>query len=140
MRPGILRDAIRYSLCGFAVVATDYGTFFLLSSGLGWSPLAAQAVCRPAGGLVSFALNRAWTFRDRRGLALRVQFVRFWVVWASAYVLALTAVGLYTRLMPDHPALAKMCADATVAVVSFTLQRQWTFARTGAAPDPERAG
>ena len=134
LRPGVLRDAVRYALCGVAVGAGDYGTFFLLSSGLGWSALAAQSVCRPVGGLVSFVLNRAWTFRDRRGVPLRVQFGRFWIVWASAYVLALTAVGLYARLMPGRPALAKLCADATVVVVSFTLQRQWTFARARAAP------
>lgn len=129
VRSGVLRDVVRYSLCGLAVGASDYGTFFLLSSGLGWSALAAQSVCRPVGGLVSFLLNRFWTFRHRRGVPLRVQFGRFWIVWASAYVLALTAVGLYARLMPDHPAIAKLCADATVSVVTFTLQRQWTFAR-----------
>lgn len=127
--PGVLREALRFSLCGLAVGASDYTTFFILRAGFDWSVLAAQSVCRPVGGLVSFVLNRAWTFRHRRGVSLHVQFGRFWVVWASAYVMALAFVWVYARLMPGHPTLAKVCADGTVAAVTFLLQRQWTFAK-----------
>ena len=128
-RPALLRDAWRYGVCGVGAALTDYTTFLLLVRGAEWSPVAAQALSRPAGGLVSFAANRLWTFRHRRGHAVHVQFVRFWTVWAGCYALALAALAFYLWLLPDRcpRVVAKMCADTTVGIVTFLLQRHWTF-------------
>ena len=128
-RPAVWRDAWRYAICGVGAALTDYTTFLLLVHGAAWSPVAAQALSRPAGGLASFTANRLWTFRHRRGHAPHVQFLRFWTVWAVCYGLALAALALYLRLLPERwPRLvAKICADSTMGIVNFLLQRHWTF-------------
>ena len=128
-RPAVVRDALRYSICGAGAGLTDYTTFLLLTHAAGWSPVGGQALSRPAGGLVSFAANRLWTFRHRRGHAVHVQFLRYWTVWAVCYGLALAALEFYLWVLPDNcPRLAaKVCADSTLGIITFLLQRHWTF-------------
>lgn len=127
-QPGLWRDVLRYATCGLAAGGTDYLTYLALTWGADWNAVAAQAVARPAGGLVSFLANRFYTFRHRQGAALPVQFARFWVVWAVSYGLALAAIAGYDALFHGRRVPAKICADATVVIVTFLLQRHWTFA------------
>ena len=132
MRPAIIRDAIRYATCGAAAGLSDYGTFLLLTWAFDWGPVPAQAVCRVVGGLVGFVLNRQWTFRHRIGARpVYVQFLRYGTVWGLSYILALGATAGYAWLWHGRRWPAKLCADATVAVMTFLMQRHWTFAGRG---------
>ncbi len=123
----LLHDAARYALCGAAAGGADYATFLLLHHRAGWAVVAAQAVSRPVGGLVSFAANRLWTFRGRTRHRLHVQFTRYGVVWTLSYGLSLLAIAGFARLLPGHGLLAKVTADAAVGLLTFLAQRHWTF-------------
>ena len=133
------RDFVRYGICGIGAVAADYATFGLLTRAAGWGPVAAQMLSRPAGGVVSFLANRFWTFRDRKGAALPVQFVRYAVVWTAAYGLSVAAVWAYSKLIPDQPFAAKVLADGTVVLFSFLANRHWTFRAAAPAGGGERS-
>ena len=65
------RQFLLYCLCGGTGVCTDYAVFHLLL-GVQISPQPANAAGYVAGTLISFALNRAFTFnmRDQTGKRL----------------------------------------------------------------------
>lgn len=123
-------DFWRYAICGAVAVAVDYSIWWLLSVRAEWWTVAAQAISRPAGGLVSFAGNRLWTWRRRRAFSLGKQFARFWLVWAGLYVLAAAATWALSDVLPDEPRgrfLAKALADGATALIGFLFQRTLTF-------------
>ncbi len=121
------RDAVRYGITGTGAVVVDYLTFIGLAHGAGVSAPAAQAVSRAAGGLASFAGHRFWTFRHRVGPGMAGPFVRFWLVWGGMYGLSIGAIALAVRWIPEGPVRAKVLADVSVGVLTFVVQRHWTF-------------
>lgn len=135
------RDLYRYALCGAGAVAADYGAFGLLTREGGLPLPLAEAISRPCGGLVSFVLNRQWTFRDRRSRPLGAQMLRYAAVWSGMYLAAVALVGLFdlglknTSLGPEYARwAAKISADGAAAFAGFLLNRQWTFR---SAPETE---
>ncbi len=136
-------DFMRYALCGVIAVAVDYGVFGVLTRALDWGAVAAQSVSRPCGGVVSFILNRLWTFRGRGSAAAHVQAVRFAIVWVAMYGWSLLLVWLFERLLLDAGMapliarwLAKLGGDGIAAVTGFTANRLWTFGGTRAKTSP----
>ncbi len=123
-------DFWRYAICGAAAVAADYTIWWLLNVRAEWWTVAAQAVSRPAGGLISFLGNRLWTWRRRREFTLGKQFRRFWIVWIGLFLLAAAAVWWLSSVFPDEPRgrfFAKVLADGSAAFLGFLLQRTLTF-------------
>ncbi len=120
-------DLWRYVLCGAAATATDYAVWGTLVACAKWPVAIAVLVSRPAGGLVSFAGNRWWTWRRRRALGGFRQFQRFWMVWAGGYVVTAIAAFFYARALPDDPFIAKIAADLTAGGFGFLAQRAFTF-------------
>ena len=129
-----LRDLARYAACGMGAIIVDYATFGILCRGRALSPVLAQAVSRPCGGIVGFLLNRNWTFRGRNAHRMHVQFLRFTAVWIAMYGFSLALVWLLNRTFVDGelPAwavkwISKIGADGVAALTGFLLNRFWTF-------------
>ncbi len=57
--------ALKFGTVGIANTALDVGIFSVLTLAVGLQAPAANVVSYSAGIALSFALNRAWTFRDR---------------------------------------------------------------------------
>ena len=142
---GFVMDFMRYALCGVIAVAVDYGVFGALTRALDWGAVAAQSVSRPCGGVVSFILNRMWTFRGRGSAAAHVQALRFALVWIAMYGWSLVLVWLFDRLLRDAGVglflarwLAKLGGDGIAALTGFTANRFWTFGgRRASASDAD---
>lgn len=120
----------RFLLSGAAAGTTDFLLFTWLSRNAGWPLLACHLVSRPAGGTVSFTLNKLWTFgrRDARGTGR--QALRYALLWGGTYLLSTALLALYRGVLPDHRSsdlLAKFAAEATTGVLSFLTQRFWVF-------------
>ena len=131
---GFIADFMRYAVCGVAAVAVDYSVFGALSRAFSWGAVAAQAVSRPCGGIVSFILNRQWTFRGRGSAAIHTQMIRFAAVWITMYGWSLLLVWMLNHLALDMGIgvtlskwLAKMGGDGVAALTGFLLNRFWTF-------------
>ena len=57
--------ALKFGLVGIANTGLDVALFTALTYGAGVRAVPANVVSYSAGILLSFAFNRAWTFRDR---------------------------------------------------------------------------
>jgi len=115
---------ILYCVCGGMGVSTDYLVYFLsLKAGLWYQ--GANLLGYLAGTLVSFALNRIFTFgmRDRvlqrLALFLGVATLGF---GASAIMLWLLVQQLHV-----DPRIAKLLTLPVVVVLQFGLNRRLTF-------------
>jgi putative flippase GtrA len=127
MKNALLGDAIRYYTVGACAAASDFSIYLILARAVGLSPLVANLVSRPVGGLVGFVLNRLWTFRRRRSLGAGTQFARFWLVWAVSFCLSESLVAVFYNLLGLGVLSTKICAEAIAGVLTFLLQRHWTF-------------
>ena len=131
---GFIADFMRYALCGVVAVVADYSVFGVLTRAFGWSAVAAQSLSRPCGGVVSFILNRLWTFRGRGSAPIHTQMLRFAIVWLAMYGWSLLLVWTLNHLAANAGIgetlskwLAKLGGDAIAALTGFLLNRFWTF-------------
>lgn len=119
-----MQQFLLYCLCGGMGVSTDYAVFYLsVTAGLWYQ--GANLLGYLAGTLVSFALNRVFTFgmRDRTmqrlAMFLGVAAVGF---AASAALLWLLVQGFHLDAR-----VAKLLTLPMVVVLQFTLNRRLTF-------------
>jgi putative flippase GtrA len=119
-----------YCLCGGIGVSTDYAVYYVSYSGGLWYQ-GANALGYLAGTLMSFALNRVFTFGMRDRVLARL-----------ALFLAVAAVGfcasallLWTLVQSLHidPRIAKLITLPMVVVLQFSLNRRITFNAAAAA-------
>ena len=113
-----------YCLCGGMGVASDYAVYYgALSSGLWYQ--YANGLGYLAGTLVSFSLNRIFTFAKRDRVWQRLA---LFVLVAS---LGFAASALLLWLLVDLAGLdarwAKLITLPMVVVLQFTLNRRVTF-------------
>lgn len=134
----IQRSGPRFVGVAVQSAAADWATYGLLVAS-GVPPALAQAVARGVGGVVSFALNRVWSFEQRSLSGVPTQAVRFGVLYVGSYALALGGVaGLVA--VGVAPGWAKLAADSACFVLNYVVMRVWVFApgaRSGASTAPE---
>ena len=112
---------IRYAGVGITGTAVHYVFLLLLVSVAG--PVAASTMGAIAGCIVNFHLARTWVFGDRVVHALA--FRRF--VSVAAVGVAVNGL-LMTLLTPMLPLIAaQLVATATVFLVTFALNDNWSF-------------
>lgn len=113
-----------YCLCGGMGVSTDYAVFWLAVTGGMWYQ-GANAFGYLAGTLMSFALNRIFTFgmRDRVWQRL-MMFLAIASVGFGASALLLWLLVTYAHL---DARIAKLVTLPMVVVLQFTLNRRLTF-------------
>jgi len=112
----------RYVILGVGQNAVLYlATLGLLALGLaGW---VALAIVYPIGVVMSFLLNRAWSFAGRE--RVRGQFARHVVVYAAAYPLTLGLSWLLEHFV--HAWLATGLTIGIIAAVNFTTSNLWVY-------------
>jgi Predicted membrane protein len=119
-----LRQFVLYAVCGGTGVLTDLLLYSLLVwAGVGyqWANAAGYA----AGTLVSFALNRHFTFQTydntlhRLGLFLATAF--------TGYLVSSMLLWLLVSRLDVNVFAAKLLTLAVVLVLQFTLNRTITF-------------
>ncbi|MEM6488245.1 MAG: GtrA family protein [Pseudomonadota bacterium] len=134
---GLVRQAVRFGAVGLVNTAIGLGLIWL-AMWLGVPALSANAIGFSVGVLVSFVLNRAWTFRDGAAGALRPPAretaPRFLAVFAIAWTLNIAVVWLALRETTISPYYVQLFGMVAYSTVCFLLCRIWVFAGTAAAP------
>lgn len=115
----------RYLVVGLASFATDFSIYAGLTGPARLDPLVAHLVSRPVGGLVCFALNRAWTFRASG--AVVPQLARFWGVFGASLALTEGLLAVFSRGIGLPPVPAKALAEGIAVVFNFLALKHWTF-------------
>jgi putative flippase GtrA len=129
-RGGLARlpgQTVKYLTVGLIAGLSDITVLALLSEVLSVSPLHANLVSRPLGGLVSFVLNKYWTFANQGRAPTHRQLFRYACIWLVCFAGSESLLGLYLSLFELRPSLAKLAAECTLGVFSFLSQRYWTF-------------
>jgi putative flippase GtrA len=139
----------KYVTVGFSSALADLSIYGSLVYFAGFSPVAANLISRPCGGLFSFTFNKIWTFDRKQRQGTHREFIRFWIVWTASYGLSNLLVWSFHHFFirnPDLPAsltaiihqisgmtlplaalLPKLCAEGLVCIGIFLSHRYWTF-------------
>jgi putative flippase GtrA len=113
-----------YALCGGSGVALDFCLFGLLSL-LGVNYQIANACGYLGGTLLSFVLNRRFTFQvyDRAYERL----FKFLSVASIGFLTSWTLIVLFVEKLAFPPLAAKGLVLIVVLLLQFTLNAVWTF-------------
>ena len=115
---------VKFGLVGVVNTAVGFLTIVLMMNLVGLGPVRANMVGYGVGLLVSFILNKRYTFASKKGKA-RQQFTSFLAVFAVAYtvnLIVLTALATQT-----WPMVAQAVAMAAYTLTFFFLARVFVF-------------
>jgi putative flippase GtrA len=120
----VVRDFLRFALVGAVATAAHYLVLITLAELAGVDPVLATVVGFGVGAIVSYTLNRRYTFAVRpefmRGLA------KFLVVIAIGAVLNAAIVAFFIRT-GLHYMIAQVIATGLVLIWNFAASRLVVF-------------
>lgn len=119
---------LRYNLVGLLNTGLGYGLIFGLMFFFNVSPNWSNFIGYAIGAVISYFLNRSFTFRSR-GASLR-QPVLFFCVIAVSFLLNLLVLNLLLPLGGARPYwkyLSQFVAGIVYIIVSFVLLKVWVF-------------
>ncbi len=121
----ISSTVLRFTLVGLVNTAVGYGVILLLHYGLGIDPVPANAGGYLSGLLLSYALNRRYTFASRRphGQALP----RFGMAAAGCFALNLLVLQVGLAVLALPVALAQALAVGSYSVAFYFANRWLVF-------------
>jgi len=120
-------QTIRYMIVGAIAGGSDLLLNALLTHVVGLTPLQANLISRPFGGVISFTLNKYWTFGNQGEAATSRQAFRFCIVWLTMFAGSQALVWFYYEVVGLSPDLTKLSAEGTLGICSFLCQKFWTF-------------
>ena len=132
---GKFSQLIKYSLSSIASWVIDEGLFFLLKTLLGTrlagpaADLVCTVIARAVSSFFNFNANNRLVFNHKGGygeallryycLAVPIMLCSAGLVALLDHVLSVTAPTLSTAI--------KICVDALLFLVSYTIQKKWVF-------------
>jgi putative flippase GtrA len=135
----IRRQALRFAAAGAVGLVVDAGVLLAGRSLLGWDLYSSRALSYVAAVTVTWALNRAFTFKEYASSSKLVEWARF---FAANTVGGAVNLGVYAALVNfvprvhELPVLGVAAGSLSGLCVNFTLARTYVF-RTGAPPAAE---
>ncbi|HEY8579090.1 MAG TPA: GtrA family protein [Beijerinckiaceae bacterium] len=131
-------EAPAFLVVGAIGFAVDLSATLALTQAAGLAPALARAPALGLAVLVTFALNRALTFRCASGDGLVGSFLRYLVVCAASqgvnyavYILALALGAAAGAAGAGLVAGAAAAGSVTAAGVTYLLAKHWAFAARG---------
>ena len=119
-----------YCLCGGIGVSTDYAVFYVLVTSGTWYQ-TANGLGYLAGTLMSFSLNRIFTFAMRDKVLQRLAL--FLLVATIGFASSAILLWLLVDFFHLDVRLAKLITLPMVVVLQFSLNRRITFNATSIA-------
>jgi len=119
-----MRHFIRYSAVGAIATVVHYLVLIVCVEGLHWPAFVGSGVGAVVGAQVAYAGNRWFTFAHRGDA--RTSWPRFQATALLGAVLGMAVVALAVRL-GLHYVLAQMLATGLSLVLTFAVNRAWTF-------------
>ncbi|MEJ1160672.1 GtrA family protein [Prosthecomicrobium sp. N25] len=116
---------LRYALVGIAAAIGHYGTLIGLVEGGFAGAVAASLAGFVVGGVISYMLNRRFTFASERSHAGAVP--RFAVIAGAAFLMTGALMHALTAWAGIHYLVAQLVTTGIVLVWTFFANRFWTF-------------
>lgn len=132
---------LRFGAVGASGVVVNALLLLLLVEGAGWPVLLASLLSIEVSTLSNWSLNRAWTWRDRRGEATALSSLgKYHVVALGGMVLQWSVLGLLVQTTDVHYLLASLAGVAVGTMWNFLGNDQLSFAlRDGGSSRGRRA-
>lgn len=116
---------LRFATVGVLNTLLGYAVIFLCMYVLGLGAVTSNVAGYAVGLLVSFVLNRTFTFRSTS--AALPEALRFLVIFVLAYLANLGVLVVLTRQLHVHEGLSQVLAGAVYFMLSFALSRYYVF-------------
>jgi putative flippase GtrA len=121
----LVAQFMKFGIVGVSNTLLTFAVYTLLLKVFGMWYLAASAIGFAVGAVNGFLLNRRWTFREHVGDALTP--VRWSVVQGCGLGLNEGLLYLYVDEIGLDKLLGQALAIAMVTVITFLVNRAWTF-------------
>ena len=116
---------LKYVTVAALSAASDWLVFIVIMATVG-RPLPAYGSARIVGAIVSFFVNKHWSFQSPDHRRTVVEGSRFILLFAASYSLALTMFFVFTR-GGFNPYWSKLVADTICFFVNFLMMRHWVY-------------
>jgi len=123
--PRVLGELLRYAVVGVLNTAIGLGTILVLQAATALGPYWCNACGYAAGLLVSFLINRAWTFGTRDRAIERA--VRFLLAFAVAYAANLAMLFASVTYLHLGVVVAQVAANIVYSLLFFALCKLVVF-------------
>ena len=123
-----MQQLIRFGLVGVFNTLVGYAIIFTAMYGLDFSPVAANASGYGVGLLISYWLNRVYTFRSSS--AVGSEAFKFVAVVGLAYLINLAVLLLWTKVFGFHEGVGQVVAGGAYIVSSYSLNKYFVFQQT----------
>src|SRR6478672_3368985 len=124
-RTHVVLQFVKFGIVGVSNTLLSFAIYTVLLKVFGVWYLAASAIGFVIGAVNGFLLNRRWTFAGHVGDALTP--VRWGVVQGCGLALNLGLLYLFVDGAGVEKLLGQALATAIVTVVTFLVNRAWTF-------------
>lgn len=133
------RRLAKFALVGLTGVLVNLALLAGLTELAGWHYLASATIAIEASIVSNFALNDAWTFRDRRYGPWWRRMVRFNLVSLLALAVNLGVLSLLTEGAGLHYVVAELVAIGVGFLANYQANLSWTYLpERSDIEDPER--
>jgi putative flippase GtrA len=130
---------LRYVAVAGLSAASDWAAFAALFAAFG-SPIMAQGTSRIVGGVVSFGINKYWSFQSRQHAQALIEAPRFLVLFIVSYFFSLSFFSALTYL-DVWPYWAKLMTDTICFFFNFLVMRFWVYRLRSDGPrSPRKSG
>jgi putative flippase GtrA len=121
----MLVQFIKFGIVGVSNTLLAFAIYTVLLKVFGVWYLAASAIGFVVGAINGFVLNRRWTFAGHVGDSLTP--VRWGVVQGCGLALNEGLLYLFVDGVEIEKLLGQACATVIVTVITFLVNRAWTF-------------
>ncbi len=115
----------KYGIVGLIGTAVHYTTMAILIRVFSFEVVLASTCGAIAGALVNYVLNYFYTFRSKKDH--RDAIVKFWLIAAIGWGINAGILAMNEYLVGINVIPAQLTATVVVFVVTFLMNRRWTF-------------
>ncbi|RYF28397.1 MAG: GtrA family protein [Comamonadaceae bacterium] len=126
-----MKQLLRFAMVGVLNTALGYAVIFGCMYLLGIGAVVSNVLGYAVGLVVSYSLNRSFTFRSSG--ARRAEMIRFVAIFLLAYLANLGVLVLLIRRVGWHEGVAQVIAGVVYFGLSFVLNKYYVFGGARAA-------
>ncbi|OGY79232.1 MAG: hypothetical protein A3B74_00040 [Candidatus Kerfeldbacteria bacterium RIFCSPHIGHO2_02_FULL_42_14] len=117
-----------FCIIGTLNTLTDFTFYYLLTRALHIYFIAANIISFALVSIMSFFLNKRWTFRDQ-GPKVHIQYMKFLTVVTFGLLLNTGLLYIFVRWLHIPDLIAKALAVGIVLFWNFGMNKLWTFSK-----------
>jgi len=126
-------EFLRFAVAGATGFAVDAGIVLLLNGVFGWQPIVARLPAFGVALVVTWLINRAWTFKGARaGRSVLAEFASYGAVQVTGGAANICVYALAVAMIGDEPLrllIALVIGAATGMAINYLGARRFVFGR-----------